>query len=44
MDLKAKREALTQIVDDPKSTVWEIWGENMACEEPVSHRGLGNLL
>ncbi len=31
-ELKRKREALTQIVDDPKSTVWEIWGENMASE------------
>lgn len=39
MDLKAKREALTQIVDDPKSTVWEIWGENMACEEPYPTEG-----
>ena len=27
--LKAKREALVQVLDDPESIVWEIWGENM---------------
>ena len=27
--LKAKREALVQVIDDPESVVWEIWGENM---------------
>ena len=27
--LKAKREALVQIIDDPESVCWYIWGENM---------------
>lgn len=31
--LTDKREALTQIVDDPSSTVWFIWGDKMATEE-----------
>ena len=39
VELTAKREALTQIVDDPKSTVWEIWGENMAVEDPLPTEG-----
>ena len=39
VELTQKREALTQIVDDPKSTVWEIWGENMACEDPAPTEG-----
>ena len=32
VELTRKREALTQIVDDPKSTVWDIWEGNMASE------------
>ena len=39
VELTAKREALTQIVDDPKTTVWEIWGENMAVEDPLPTEG-----
>lgn len=39
VELTAKREALKQIVDDPKSTVWEIWGENMAVEDPLPTTG-----
>ena len=39
MELTEKREALKQIVDDPKSTVWEIWGENMAVEDPLPTTG-----
>ena len=39
VELTRKREALKQIVDDPKTTVWEIWGENMACEEPAPTTG-----
>ena len=41
MELTEKREALKQIVDDPKSTVWEIWGENMAVEDPLPTTGWG---
>ena len=32
VELTRKREALTQIVDDPKTTVWDIWEGNMASE------------
>lgn len=39
VELTQKREALKQIVDDPKSTVWEIWGENMAVEDPLPTTG-----
>lgn len=39
VDLTAKREALTQIVDDPSSTVWKIWGEKMAVENPLPTEG-----
>lgn len=33
-ELTARRESLRQVAD-PKSTVWEIWGENMAVEDPL---------
>lgn len=33
--LRCRREALTRIADDSASTVWEIWGEHMACDQPV---------
>lgn len=33
-ELTARRESLVQVAD-PKSTVWEIWGENMAVEAPL---------
>lgn len=39
VELTTKREALKQIVDDPKTTVWEIWGENMAVEDPLPTTG-----
>ncbi len=39
VDLTAKREALTQIVDDPETTVWKIWGEHMAVEDPLPTEG-----
>ena len=34
-ELTARRESLVQVAD-PKSTVWEIWGENMRSEEHTS--------
>lgn len=37
--LKEKREALVQIAEDPKTTVWEIWGEQMACEDMEGVQG-----
>ncbi len=39
VDLKEKREALTKIVDDPSETVWKIWGEKMAVEDPLPTEG-----
>lgn len=39
VDLTAKREALTKIVDDPETTVWKIWGEKMAVEDPLPTEG-----
>ena len=37
-ELTARRESLRQVAD-PKSTVWEIWGENMAVESPCPPTG-----
>ena len=34
--LKAKREALVQVVDDPEDVCWYIWGENMPEAENAS--------
>jgi len=33
--LTKARKALRQVVKDPKSTVWEIWGDQMAVESPL---------
>ena len=33
------RKALRQVVKDPKSTVWEIWGDQMAVETPLPTEG-----
>lgn len=33
------RKALRQVVSDPKSTVWEIWGDQMAVETPLPTEG-----
>ena len=37
--LTEARESLRQVVKDPKSTVWEIWGEKMAVESPMPTTG-----
>lgn len=34
-NLKSIRESMVQVVDDPKTTVWDIWEENMAVEDPL---------
>lgn len=37
--LTKARQALRQVVSDPKSTVWEIWGDQMAVETPLPTEG-----
>lgn len=37
--LTKARESLWQVVKDPKSTVWEIWGDKMAVESPLPTTG-----
>lgn len=37
--LTKARTSLWQIVKDPKSTVWEIWGDKMAVEDPIPTEG-----
>ena len=37
--LTKARQALRQVVKDPKSTVWEIWGDQMAVETPLPTEG-----
>lgn len=37
--LTKARQALRQVVSDPKSTVWEIWGDQMAVETPLPTKG-----
>ncbi len=39
MALKEKFDGLTKIVDDPTSTVWYIWGDNMATEDMTDVEG-----
>ncbi len=39
VSLTKARQSLWQVVKDPKSTVWEIWGENMAVEDPLPTEG-----
>lgn len=37
--LTKARKSLWQVVKDPKSTVWEIWGDQMAVEDPLPTEG-----
>lgn len=37
--LTEARKSLWQVVKDPKSTVWEIWGDKMAVESPLPTTG-----
>ncbi|MGI6634864.1 MAG: hypothetical protein ACOX7B_06795 [Christensenellales bacterium] len=39
INLKAIRESMKQIVDDPATTVWDIWEGDMAAEDPLPTEG-----
>ena len=38
-NLKEIRESMVQIVDDPLTTVWDIWEDDMAVEDPLPTEG-----
>ena len=38
-NLKNIRESMKQTVSDPKTTVWDIWEDNMAVEDPLPAEG-----